>query len=143
MTDVTAAAEGGGASAQQTREILDWFARYDALVHAGDLEGMADVASFPLNEVTDDAAGHGIAAPCDRQRYLAQMQEVVGGAEGLEMTSTRHPIFLSPGLCFVVTDALFVSDGVETRMRYGDLLLRTADGWKFQTMVAGGWHEQM
>lgn len=72
-----------------------------------------------------------------------QMQEVVGGAESLEMVSTRHPIFLSPALCFVVTDASFVVGGEETQMRYGDLLLRTADGWRFQTMVAGGWHEQM
>ncbi|KJQ55408.1 hypothetical protein [Microbacterium sp. SA39] len=143
MTDVTMASAGAGASAEQTQEILDWFARYDALVQAGDLEGMADLASFPLNEVTDDAAGHGLAAPCDRERYLAQMQEVVGGSGDLEMTSTRHPIFLSPALCFVVTDAVFVSEGIETQMRYGDLLMRTADGWKFQTMVAGGWHEQM
>jgi hypothetical protein len=143
MTDVTMAASGAGASAEQTQEILDWFARYDALVQVGDLAGMADMASFPLNEVTDDAAGYGIAAPSDRDRYLAQMQEVVGGSGDLEMRSTRHPIFLSPALCFVVTDAVFVSDGIETQMRYGDLLMRTADGWKFQTMVAGGWHEQM
>lgn len=142
MADVTAT-EAVGASPAATQEILDWFARYDALVLAEDLEGMADMASFPLNEVTDDASGLAVTGPCDRERYLAQMQQVIGGSEGLEMTSTRHPIFLSPALCFVVTDATFVVSGEATRMRYGDLLIRTPEGWKFQTMVAGGWHEQM
>lgn len=139
---IDTAAAGAGASSEAVQEILDWYAHYDALALAGDLEGMADVAAFPLNEVTDDAQGHGLAASCDRERYIAQMREVVGGG-GAEMTSVRHPIFLSPALCFVVTDASFEVDGVKNEMRYGDLLLRTADGWKFQTMVAGGWHDQM
>ncbi|MBT2484168.1 MULTISPECIES: nuclear transport factor 2 family protein [unclassified Microbacterium] len=143
MSDVTRAAENGAASSAAIQEIFDWFARYDDLVRAGDLEAMADMAAFPLNEVTDDAAGHGVTAPCDRERFIAQMREVVGADGGGEMTSTRHPIFLSPSLCFVVTDASFTVGGEETAMRYGDLLIRTADGWKFQTMVAGGWHEQM
>lgn len=142
MSD-TVANLGGIAAPEAVDEILDWFAKYDARVQSGDLEGMAALALFPVNEVTDDAAGYAVVGPCDRDKYLAQMQQVVGGSAGVEMKSTRHPIFLSPALCFVVSDASFTLDGVETQMRYGDLLVRTADGWKFQTMVAGGWHEQM
>ena len=125
------------------QEVLDWFDRYDALVGAGDLYGMADLAAFPINEVTDDAAGHGLAAACDRERFVAQMRAVVGGAGEVEMSSTRSLVFLSPGLCFVVTDATVTADGQTTQMRYGDLLVRTAAGWRFQTMVAGGWHAHM
>ena len=142
-TDTGRAAAGAAATQEQVREVLDWFARYDALVEAGDLEGMADLAAFPLNEVTDDADGHGLAAACDRERFVAQMRDVVVGAGEVQMSSTRSPVFLSPGLCFVVTDASVTAGGHTTQMRYGDLLLRTADGWRFQTMVAGGWHEHL
>ncbi len=143
MTDLEAAPAGSDATDERTREVLAWFERYDEMVSAGSLEGMADAAMFPINEVTDDADGHGIAGPCDRPRFLAQMRETVGAAGDVRTDSTRHPIFLSPALCFVVTDATFTVDGHTTQMRYGDLLVRTPDGWKFQTMVAGGWHQQM
>ena len=143
MTDLSAAAAGASATSAQVQEVLKWFARYDALVAVGDLEAMADVAAFPINEVTDDADGHGLAGPCDREKFLTQMREVVGGAGDVQMASERHPIFLSPALCFVVTDASMTVGEQTTQIRYGDLLVRTADGWKFQTMVAGGWHDHM
>lgn len=143
MADMDAAAAGGGATEQQTHQVLAWFARYDELVGAGDLEGMAEMAVFPINEVTDDAVGYGLAGPCQRERFIRQMRETVGGAGNVQMDSTRHPIFLAPALCFVVTDATITAGGHTTQMRYGDLLIRTPAGWKFQTMVAGGWHEQM
>lgn len=143
MTDTHEAAAGWAATPEDLQEVLDWFDRYDTLVAAGDLDAMADMAAFPINEVTDDAHGHGLAKPCDRAGFLAQMQEVVGGAGAVTMDSTRHPVFLSRSLCFVVTDARVTVAGHTTPMRYGDLLMRAADGWRFQTMVAGGWHEQM
>ena len=107
--------------------MLAWFARYDEMVGAGDLEGMADAAAFPINEVTDDAAGHGLRA-VRPAKFLAQMRETVGGAGDVQMESARHPIFLAPALCFVVTDATITAGGQTTRMRYGDLLIRSADG---------------
>lgn len=134
---------GNEATDDQKREIEDWFARYDALVAAGDVDGMADQAVFPLNEVTDDAAGLGVVSATDRERFVAQMREAGVGAAGLEMRSSRTPVFLSPALVFVVTDATFRADGQTTTMRYGDLLIRTAEGWRFQTMVAGGWSETL
>lgn len=130
---------GYEADAQQEQEIADWFTEYDALVAAGDIEAMADRALFPLNEVTDDEHGHGIASATDRDRFVAQMRDAGIGAGEIEMRSVRTPFFLSPALVFVVTDATFGSGDETTTMRYGDLLVRTADGWRFQTMVAGGW----
>lgn len=68
-----------------------------------------------------------MAGPLDRTRYLAQMAQVISTDE-VTMESTRHPIFLSPALCFVVTDAAFTVNGSTQQMRYGDLLIRTAEG---------------
>ncbi|MGH3544819.1 MAG: nuclear transport factor 2 family protein [Mycobacteriales bacterium] len=128
---------------QETREVMAWFSRYDGLVAAGELEAMADMAVFPINEVTDDADGFGVVGPCDRDRFLAQMREVFGGAGEVEMESKRRPVFLSRALCFVITDATITAGGQTNTMRYGDLLIRTPEGWRFQTMVAGGWGDQM
>ena len=131
------------ASPEQEQEIEDWFDRYDALVAAGDLEGMADQAVFPLNEVTDDADGLGVVSATGREQFLAQMRAAGVGAGAVEMRSSRTPVFLSPALVFVVTDATFTSSDQTTTMRYGDLLLRTSAGWRFQTMVAGGWSDAL
>ncbi|PIB75214.1 hypothetical protein [Mycolicibacterium brumae] len=124
-------------------EVLAWFAAYDRLVAARDLDAMADMAVFPLNEVTDDADGFGVTSDCDRERFLAQMRENLGASGEVTMASTRTPTFLSRSLCFVHTDATITVGGHTTRMRYGDLLIRTREGWKFQTMVAGGFHDQL
>ncbi len=129
--------------AEETKEVLAWFDHYDALVAAADLEAMADQAAFPLNEVTDDADGHAVVGTCDREQFIAQMREVVTGAGDVEITSVRTPTFLSRALCFVLTEATITTPEGATTMRYGDLLTRTADGWRFQTMVAGGWAAQM
>ena len=128
---------------EETREVMAWFSQYDALVAVGNLEAMADMANFPINEVTDNAEGFGIAGPCDRHRFVAQMREVVGGAGEVTMESKRQPVFLSRALCFVITDTTITADGQTNSMRYGDLLIRTPSGWRFQTMVAGGWSAQM
>lgn len=127
----------------ETREVLEWFEHYDALVAAADLESMADQAAFPINEITDDSGGYGIAGRCDRDQFIAQMREVVAGSSSLQRESTRRPIFLSPALCFVVTDSTVTAGDESHVMRYGDLLIKTTEGWRFQTMVAGGWAEQM
>ncbi|BBZ04566.1 hypothetical protein MCHIJ_40030 [Mycolicibacterium chitae] len=115
-------------------EILAWFARYDALTVAKDVEGMADQALFPLNEVTD-----GRAQSCDRPQFVAQMTEQLGGAADIAVESVRTPHFIDANLVFVLTDGTITAGGVTQSVRYGDLLVRTADGWKFQTMVQGGW----
>lgn len=127
--------QGGFApSPADVEDVLAWFARYDALAVARDVDGMADQAMFPLNEVTD-----GQAQSCDRQRFTAQMAEHVGGAEDITMDSVRTPHFINENLVFVITDATITAGDVSQQVRYGDLLVKSVAGWKFQTMVQGGW----
>jgi len=118
--------------------VLAWFEQYDALARARDFEAMADVAVFPLNEVTDDGNGNASATQLDRAAYVAQMAEVMGGGE-YSMESTRTPHFLSDALVFVVTDAVLTAGDHSQQLRYGDLLVKVDGSWKFQTMAQGGW----
>lgn len=130
-------AHGGFAPApEDVEEVLAWFARYDALAVARDIEAMADQAMFPVNEVTD-----GQAEMCDRERFVAQMTQELGGAGDIAMDSARTPHFINENLVFVVTDATITAAGHSQQVRYGDLLVRCGGEWKFQTMVQGGWGE--
>jgi hypothetical protein len=82
---------------------------------------MADMAMFPLNEVTDDGAGNGQAEQCSREQYLAQMAEVMGGSgDDVTMESTRTPHFIADGLVFVITEGAVTYEG----QTYGDLLVK-------------------
>ncbi|UVS78948.1 nuclear transport factor 2 family protein [Actinokineospora sp. UTMC 2448] len=113
-------------------EILAWFAEYDARAARGDVEGLADLAIFPLNVVTDIPGGTAAARTWDRAEFIAVMKEVVG--EGAELRSVRTPHLLGDNLAVVFTDATYG----DVRMRYADILVRTPDGWAFQTMVQPG-----
>ncbi|HET6298603.1 MAG TPA: nuclear transport factor 2 family protein [Kribbella sp.] len=119
--------------------VVAWFERYDALAAALDYEGMADVAVFPLNEVTDDGKGHGKAEQLGRQAYLEQMAQVMGGGGDVKLETTRTPHFLSDSLVFVISDGTMTYEGHTQPIRYGDLLLKIDGNWHFQTMVQGGW----
>ncbi|TDC78820.1 nuclear transport factor 2 family protein [Micromonospora sp. KC606] len=125
-------------------ELDEWFRRYDALAEAGDVAGTADLAMFPLNTVTDDAAGEGSAQQLDRAAYLEMMGGVLGGGGGgdLRMESRRTPYFLTPSLVVVFTEAEFTVDGERQQVRYADLLVKSGGQWRFQTMVQGGWGGQ-
>jgi hypothetical protein len=123
-------------SSADVESVLSWFARYDALAVAKDVDGMADQAMFPLNEVTD-----GQAESCDRQRFVAQMAEQLGASDAISMDSVRTPHFINENLVFVITDATITADEFSQQVRYGDLLVRSGGDWKFQTMVQGGWGE--
>ncbi|GGS60963.1 nuclear transport factor 2 family protein [Actinokineospora fastidiosa] len=113
-------------------EILAWFAEYDARAARGDVEGLADLATFPLNVVTDIPGGTAAARTWDRAEFIAVMKEVVG--EGAELRSVRTPHLLGDNLAVVFTDATYG----DVQMRYADILVRTPDGWAFQTMVQPG-----
>ncbi|SCL50788.1 hypothetical protein GA0070606_1691 [Micromonospora citrea] len=123
-------------------ELDEWFRRYDALAEAGDVAGTADLAMFPLNTVTDDAAGEGSAQQLDRPAYLEKMGGVLGGGGDLTMESRRTPYFLTPSLVIVFTEAEFTIDGERQQVRYADLLVKAGGQWRFQTMVQGGWGGQ-
>lgn len=120
--------------------VLAWFETYDALVACRQFEAMADMAMFPLNEVTDDGQGAGIANQCTREEFISQMAEVMGApSNGVSWRSTRTPHFISDSLVFVVTDAEITYGDLVRPVRYGDLLVKTGGEWRFQTMVQGGW----
>lgn len=129
---------GFAPSAEDLAEIDEWFRRYDAYAAAGDVAGTAGMAMFPLNTVTDDAAGEGSARQLSREDYLQTMGGVLGGTD-LTTESRRTPYFLTRSLVVVFTEAEFTVDGSRQRVRYADLLVKVGGEWRFQTMVQGGW----
>jgi hypothetical protein len=121
-----------------------WFAEYDSHVAKGDVERMADMALFPLNIVSDDdQTGNGSAAQQNREEFIQSMSHVVGDPADLEMKSERTPIFLTKQLVLVVTNATFTVAGHSQPVRYADLLVKQEGRWLFQTMVQGGWGNQL
>ncbi|MEZ3177207.1 nuclear transport factor 2 family protein [Streptomyces pimonensis] len=129
----------------QDRASLDaWFAEYDAASAKRDVERMADLAVFPLNLVSDDSAGDGRSAQWGRERFVAVMTQVMGeGGQDTTFESTRTPVFLSPSMAVVFTDSTMTADGESQRLRYADILLRRDGKWAFQTMVQGGWGDNL
>ncbi|GAB2830157.1 hypothetical protein GCM10027200_32050 [Lentzea nigeriaca] len=109
-------------------EVMQWFAQWDELAVKGDVEKMADMALFPINTVTD-----GSATSWDREKFIAEMSAQLGS--DVQMESTRTPHFINDNLAFVITDGTINGYTV----RYGDLLVKVGDEWKFQTMVQEGW----
>ncbi|MEV4567739.1 nuclear transport factor 2 family protein [Nonomuraea sp. NPDC049419] len=125
---------------EELKSIEEWFATYDALAEQGAIEQLADLAVFPMNVVTDVPDGHAAVRQWTRAEYIEAMrQSMGGGTAGLDLRSTRTPRFLSPNLAVVETEATMTIDGQDHQMHYADLLVRTEDGWAFQTMVQGGW----
>jgi hypothetical protein len=129
-------------AAEDLAALDEWFRRYDALAAAGDAEGTADLAMFPLNTVTDDATGEGSARQLTRAEYVEMMRGVLGAGGDVTMESRRTPYFLTGSLVVVFTDAEFTVNGATQRVRYADLLVRTGGQWRFQTMIQGGWGGQ-
>lgn len=115
--------------------VMAWFRRYDELTDAKDTAAMADQAMFPINEVTD-----GRAESCDRERFVAQMNEQFSASGDFSFESVRTPHFINENLVFVITNATMTVGEASQRVRYGDLLVKESGGeWRFQTMVQGGW----
>ncbi|KNB50526.1 DUF4440 domain-containing protein [Streptomyces caatingaensis] len=121
-----------------------WFAAYDAAAGRRDVEAMADLAVFPLNLVSDRSDGQGASAQWDRERFVATMSRVMGdGDEDITFESTRTPVFLGPSIVVVFTDSVMTAGGGTQRLRYADVLVRRGDSWAFQTMLQGGWGDQL
>lgn len=129
----------------EDRASLDaWFAEYDARSGRRDVDGMADMAVFPLNLVSDDTKGDGRSAQWHREQFVATMTHVMGdGAEDITFESTRTPVFLSPAMAVVFTDSVMTAGGETRRLRYADVLVRRGGEWAFQTMIQGGWGDNL
>ncbi|MCC5576406.1 nuclear transport factor 2 family protein [Microtetraspora sp. AC03309] len=125
---------------EELRSIEDWFTEYDTLADQGAIEKLADLAVFPMNLATDAPDGFATVRQWTRAEYVEAMKESMnGGTAGLGLESTRTPRFLSRNLVLVETTATMTIEGRRESMHYADLLVRTEDGWAFQTMVQGGW----
>ncbi|MFV2121650.1 nuclear transport factor 2 family protein [Streptomyces sp. Act-28] len=137
--------ETGYTPTAEDRAGLDaWFAEYDARSARRDVAGMADMAVFPLNLVSDDRTGEGRSAQWDRERFVAAMTGVMGdGAGDIAFESTRTPVFLSPAMAVVFTDSTMTADGETRQLRYADVLIRRDGAWAFQTMIQGGWGDAL
>ncbi|MBL1088044.1 MULTISPECIES: DUF4440 domain-containing protein [Streptomyces] len=129
----------------EDRVSLDaWFAEYDAQSAKRNIERMADMAVFPLNLVSDDEAGNGRSAQWDREQFVATMTHVMGdGSEDIGFESTRTPVFLSPAIAVVFTDSTMTIQGETQQLRYADILIRQDGKWAFQTMIQGGWGDNL
>ncbi|CAL9510886.1 nuclear transport factor 2 family protein [Streptomyces sp. enrichment culture] len=137
--------ETGYVPTAEDRASLDaWFAEYDARSARRDVAGMADMAVFPLNLVSDDEAGDGRSAQWDRERFVGVMTGVMGeGSEDITFESTRTPVFLSPSLAVVFTDSTMTAGEEKRELRYADILIRRGGTWAFQTMIQGGWGDNL
>ncbi|MGW8555109.1 DUF4440 domain-containing protein [Streptomyces tubercidicus] len=137
--------DAGYVPTAEDRASLDaWFAEYDAQSAQRNVQRMADMAVFPLNLVSDDAAGNGRSAQWDREQFIATMTQVMGdGSEDLTFESTRTPVFLSPAMAVVFSDSTMTMDGETRQLRYADILVRRDGKWAFQTMIQGGWGDNL
>ncbi|QYC44128.1 hypothetical protein Nocox_32785 [Nonomuraea coxensis DSM 45129] len=127
-------------SAEELKSVEEWFAEYDARAERGELDRLADLAVFPMNLATDVPGGYATVRQWTREEYLEAMKDAMGGGTaGLDLRSRRTPHFLSENLVVVETHATMTIEGQEQEMHYADLLVRTEDGWAFQTMIQGGW----
>ncbi|MBP2320135.1 hypothetical protein JOF56_000520 [Kibdelosporangium banguiense] len=146
MADLPAsvtASSGFQPSAEDIQSVKAWFVEYDGHAANADLARMADMALFPLNVVSDDLSGNGSAAQWTREQFIGAMSHVVAGAEDMRMESDRTPVFLTGQLVLVVTNATFTTGDKTEAVRYADLLVKKDGRWLFQTMVQGGWGDQL
>ncbi len=65
-------------STEEQKQRLDsWFAEYDGLSMKGDVEGMADMAMFPVHVVTESSDGNGYTENWTRDRFVQTMTEAM------------------------------------------------------------------
>jgi hypothetical protein len=129
---------------EQKQSVDLWFAEYDELSKTGNIEGMADMAMFPIHVITDDSSGHGYAENWDREQFVRTMTEATKGTlKDMKMETVRTPFFLSDNLVVVITDAVIIMNEQEQTMRYADVLVMVDGRWKFQTMAQSGWGDML
>ncbi len=129
---------------KQRRSVDKWFATYDALSLSGDVEGMADMALFPIHVVTETSDGNGYAEDWTREQFVQTMREAMQETpKDMQMKTTRTPFFLSPNMVAIITDATFTMGDQTQSTRYADILVKAGGDWKFQTMAQSGWGDML
>ncbi|MFD3523917.1 nuclear transport factor 2 family protein [Streptomyces sp. NPDC058653] len=136
---------GYSPTADELASVEAWFATYDARSARREIERMADLAVFPLNLVSDDAAGEGASAQWDREQFIGTMTQVMGEAQDgdIAFESVRTPVFLTSAMVVVFTDSTMTAGGETRQLRYADILIKRGGEWAFQTMIQGGWGDNL
>lgn len=130
--------------AEQKQSVDAWFAEFDELSRQGDVEGMANMAMFPVHVITDDSGGNGYAENWTRDEFVRTMTAAMKDtAATMEMKARRAPFFLTQCIVVVITDATVTMDAQERSLRYADILVKLDGQWKFQTMAQGGWGDML
>ncbi|MFC7895511.1 nuclear transport factor 2 family protein [Streptomyces sp. NPDC057381] len=137
--------ETGYTPTAEDRASLDaWFEEYDALSVESEVERMADMAVFPLNLISDDSAGNGRTAQWNRKQFVDTMTHVMGdGSQKVVYDNTRTPVFLSASMAVVFTHSTVTTGDRTHEMHYADILVRRDGTWAFQTMIQGGWGDNL
>lgn len=137
--------ETGYTPTAEDRASLDaWFEEYDSLSVENEVERMADMAVFPLNLISDDSAGNGRTAQWDRKQFVDTMTHVLGdGSQQVVYDNARTPVFLSASMAVVFTHSTVTTGGRTHEMHYADILVRRDGTWAFQTMIQGGWGDNL
>lgn len=129
---------------QERQSINAWFSAYDALSIEGDVDGMADMALFPIHVVTETSDGNGYMENWTRDQFIQTMREAMQGTpKDMQMKTSRSPFFLSSDLVVVITDAEIIFEAHTQTMRYADILVKVDGQWKFQTMAQSGWGDML
>ncbi|ASU83849.1 hypothetical protein CDO52_14595 [Nocardiopsis gilva YIM 90087] len=137
-------ATGYTPTAEDLQSLESWFAHYDERAEKSDAEGMENMGMFPMNLVSDDSKGNGVAAQWTREQYLQMLtHEVPDGSADLKTESVRTPVFLSAQLAVVFTEATLTMNGETMKMHYADVLVKSNGEWAYQTMVQSGWGDAM
>ncbi|CAM4083464.1 hypothetical protein GCM10009799_25490 [Nocardiopsis rhodophaea] len=137
-------ATGYTPTADDLKSLECWFARYDERAEKSDAEGMVNMGMFPMNLVSDDSEGNGVAAQWTRDQYLKMLaHEVPDGSADLKTESVRTPVFLSAQLALVFTEATMTTKDGTVKMHYADVLVKSDGEWAYQTMVQSGWGDAM
>lgn len=130
--------------AEQKQSVDAWFTEYDELSKNGDVEGMANMAMFPIHVITDDSNGNGYTENWTRDQFVQNMTVAMKDMPSdMEMKAIRTPFFLTKDIVVVITDATVTMGTQENLLHYADILVKIDGEWKFQTMAQGGWGDML
>ncbi|MFC7403876.1 hypothetical protein [Georgenia alba] len=144
-------------TAEEQDSLAAWWETYDGLAERSAVARMAELATFPVNVVSDDAEHRPHCGQWDRDHYVSTMSRVMGAPDGAAASdpdaagptpegtfeSIRTPLFLGPSIVVVFSRSTMTAGGETYHLDYADVLVRENDGWRFQTMIQPGWGEAM
>lgn len=132
-------------SENDTKNLMDWFAKYQSHVLKNELDEMAAMAVFPLVVVTDDSDGNYVSQDWDVATFKQAMDLTSQGVDLATITieNNRNPIFLGENLAVVITNAVTTIAGQSKQSRYADIMVKQDGVWKYKSMIQSGWGDML